>query len=325
MNAAALIVFVGTMISVALVFFGVYAVIGRSRRQLIARLETVHTRFSRSPEAAIAQSVKRRQNQNTLLDKLASRLLPRPKLLAARLSRTGYEISLGRYGAICVTIALVFALIVVGLFGLPLIAGLFVGAAAGIGMPHIAVGYLANKRTNRFITLLPDAIDLIVRGLKSGLPVTECIEASAAEISDPVGTEFRNVADRVRFGVLLEDALWETAERLDIPEFKFFAISLSVQKETGGNLAETLANLSDILRRRKQMKLKIKAMSSEARASAYILGSMPFLMFGILFFVNNSYVMMLFSDPRGQIVAVIGLVLLVMGIGTMFKMVRFEI
>ena len=114
-------------------------------------------------------------------------------------------------------------------------------------------------------------------------------------------------------------------DRLDTPEFKFFAISLSVQKETGRNLAETLGNLSDILRRRKQMKLKIKAMSSEARASAYILGSLPFLMFGILFFVNQDYVMTLAIDPRGQMVAIVGMVMMTLGLAVMAKMVRFEI
>ena len=120
--------------------------------------------------------------------------------------------------------------------------------------------------------------------------------------------------------------MWDTAQRIDTPEFKFFIISISVQRETGGNLAETLDNLVDILRRRRQMKLKIKAMSSEARASAYIIGSLPFAMFGILLLINPGYAMELFHDPRGLIMVAVGLTSMPgHGVLVMAKMVRFEI
>ncbi|MEQ9360328.1 MAG: type II secretion system F family protein, partial [Rhodospirillales bacterium] len=129
----------------------------------------------------------------------------------------------------------------------------------------------------------------------------------------------------VKFGAKINDALWATAHRLDIPEFKFFVVSLSVQQETGGNLAETLANLSDILRRRRQMKLKIKAMSSEAKASAMILGSLPFVMFCIIYLMNPDYESLLFTDPRGRLILGGGLVAMAMGVFVMSRMVRFEI
>jgi tight adherence protein B len=144
-------------------------------------------------------------------------------------------------------------------------------------------------------------------------------------MADPVGREFRLITDAIKFGTTLEKALWDASDRLGIQEFKFFVISLSVQKETGGNLGETLANLSDILRRRHQMKLKIKAMSSEARASAMILGSLPFIMFGIIFLLNTDYAMDLFTDPRGRAMLVAVLLIMGMGILVMRKMVRFEI
>lgn len=155
--------------------------------------------------------------------------------------------------------------------------------------------------------------------------MTESIATVGREMEDPVGVEFRRIADGVRFGQQLEEVLWETAKRLSLPEFNFFVISLSVQRETGGNLGETLANLSDILRRRKQMKLKIKAMSSEARASAMILGSLPFVMFGIVYAMNPSYASELFTDPRGMMMAAAGVTSMMIGIGVMAKMVRFEI
>jgi tight adherence protein B len=119
--------------------------------------------------------------------------------------------------------------------------------------------------------------------------------------------------------------LWDAVKRIDLPDFKFFVVSLSVQRETGGNLAETLENLSNILRQRRQMKLKIKAMSSEARASAMILGALPFLMFSIMLLINSEYVMTLFTDPRGLIMVGFGLACLALGVGIMWKMVRFEI
>ena len=161
--------------------------------------------------------------------------------------------------------------------------------------------------------------------MKSGLPVGESIAAVAREMPGPVGLEFRHVVDAVKFGQPLEDALWDVARRLSTPEFKFFVISLSVQKDTGGNLGETLENLSEILRKRRQMRLKIRAMSSEAKASAMILGGLPFIMLGLIFLIAPDYEMQLFTDPRGKVM--FGAVLGVMSVGilVMRKMVRFAI
>jgi tight adherence protein B len=187
------------------------------------------------------------------------------------------------------------------------------------------VGFLVNRRLNKFTSLFPEAIDLIVRGLKSGLPVSESIRTVGAEVPDPIGVEFRTVSDAVSLGQSLEEALWDAAKRLDTPEFKFFVVSLSIQRETGGNLAETLGNLADILRRRRQMRLKIKAMSSEARASAYILGSLPFVVFAAIMMINPGYAFQLFEDPRGHVLLGLGAASLVTGALVMAKMIRFEI
>ena len=189
----------------------------------------------------------------------------------------------------------------------------------------MVVGFLVNRRLNRFTSLFPEAIDLIVRGLKSGLPVSESIRTVGAEVPDPIGVEFRTVSDGVGLGQSLEEALWEASKRLDTPEFKFFVVSLSIQRETGGNLAETLGNLADILRRRRQMRLKIKAMSSEARASAYILGSLPFVVFAAILIINPGYAMQLFEDPRGHVMLGAGFASLFTGALVMAKMIRFEI
>ena len=184
---------------------------------------------------------------------------------------------------------------------------------------------MGKRRIRAFLNLFPDAIDLMVRALRSGLPISEAIIGASQEIGDPVGAEFSTVESGMRMGRDLESLLWDIAKRIDSPELRFFIIALSVQRETGGNLAETLANLSDLLRRRRMMQQKVRAMSSEARASTMILGSLPFVVTAILFLTSPTYIKTLFSDPRGMMLVGLALGMLVTGIGIMVKMAKFEI
>jgi tight adherence protein B len=259
------------------------------------------------------------------LEELARRYMPRRNLLVARLTRTGSSIALGTYALICVFTGALFAFLLVLLFNLSAVVAVLGGIAVGFGLPHLVVGWMIARRTKAFLGQFAEAIELIVRGIKSGLPVAEEIAVVGREMLDPVGIEFRRISDAIRLGQNLDEALWETARRLDIPDFNFFVISLSVQRETGGNLAETLENLADILRRRRQMKLKVKAISSEARTSGYILGSMPFIVCGILFLVAPSYLKQLFTDPRGWVILGAALTLEAIGGLVMAKMARFDI
>lgn len=321
-----LIVFSGALVVLVIIGSLLFSVLGNQRR-MSARVARVGARARpMSVEEQQTHQLKIKTSQaSPILDGLAKRLLPRPGAVRARLQRTGYDISLGRYLGISFAVGIAMTAICVLAMDLPWFAALAAGFIAGAGLPHLYVGWLGARQRNRFTALFPDAIDLMVRGLRSGLPVTETIAACGREMSAPVGPEFRRIADAVRLGQTLEDSLWEAARRLDTPEFKFFVISLSVQKETGGNLGETLANLSEILRSRKQMRLKVKAMSSEARASAMILGGLPFMMFGIIYFLSPDYEAVLFTDPRGKMM--LGAVLGLMGAGVlvMHKMVKFEI
>lgn len=189
----------------------------------------------------------------------------------------------------------------------------------------MAIGFLINKRLKDFTSNFPDAIELLVRGLKSGLPVGETLTVVSKEIPGPVGEEFKIVTDKIKVGKTMEDALQETADRLGTPEFQFFVITLAIQRETGGNLAETLGNLADVLRKRAQMKLKIRAMSSESKASAYIVGSLPFFVFGMVWTVNPKYLGGFFYEPRLIIAGIIGAVWMSIGVFVMAKMVNFEI
>lgn len=298
-------------------------------RQTRRRARMVNDRYrpGKNGEMQAAVSVKRKGSDSSfaILDRIVKTFLPRPALLRERLMKTGKAISVGEYVMICLLVGLVMTGLVHHFFKLGFAISLVTGMGSAIGLPHFTVGYLIARRINKFNSNFPEAIELIVRGLKSGLPVAESVKTVATEIPGPVGYEFAEVASNVKLGRTLDEAMWMAAKRIDTPEFRFFVISMSVQKETGGNLAETLANLADILRRRRQMKLKIKAMSSEARASAYILGSLPFIMFGIIYLMNRGYIMELFTDPRGHVMVGIGALMLLTGIGVMAKMVRFEI
>lgn len=297
----------------------------RSMRRLRGRISSVQSRIAQS-EAAAATDVRLEQGgKYPGLETLARRVMPRPALLRARLNQTGLKTGIGQYALICLGIGLGFTLMRAIVFELPVTISILLGVVSGLGIPHLVVGFLISRRVKKFLADFPEAIDLIIRGLRSGLPVPESIRIVGQEIGGPVGAEFSLISDRIRFGETLEDALWDAAGRIDLPDFKFFVVSLAVQRETGGNLAETLENLSDILRKRRQMKLKIKAMSSEARASAMILGSLPFLMFAIMFAINSGYVMTLFTDPRGLAMVGFGFACLAVGVGVMWKMVRFEI
>ncbi len=200
-----------------------------------------------------------------------------------------------------------------------------VGILVGAGLPHFIVNRAIKKRTNNFNKKFPDAIELLVRGLRSGLPVTETLSVVAQEVPGPVGEEFKGIVERTKIGRTMEESLQATADRLGIAEFNFFCITLAIQRETGGNLAETLSNLSDVLRKRAQMKLKIKAMSSESKASAYIVGSLPFIVFVLIYWVNPTYIGGFFEDDRLIVTGLGGLVWMSIGGFIMAKMVSFEI
>ena len=280
------------------------------------------SRASGTPSAVEVASIAR--SQLKMLDVIANRLLPRPALLRMKLEATGLPIRVGHYAAAC---AGVFVLTTSALLmaGLGAITAAFLGVAAAAFIPHMAIGRLQRRRAGRFLKALPDAIGLIVRGLRAGLPITETIAAVGRDIADPVGEEFRDVTHQILLGRPVEEAMWAMAKRIDVAELNFLVISLSVQRETGGNLAETLDNLNHILRTRGQMRLKIKAMASEATASALIIGSLPFVMGILMMLLSPAYLGILFTDPKGQVMFAGGIASLVAGALIMRKMVRFEI
>lgn len=244
--------------------------------------------------------------------------------LAVRLDRTGKGWTVSQYLYASLGLALFIAVPVFLQSGAFLLS-IGIGMVFGAGLPHFVVGFFINKRTNNFNAKFPDGIELLVRGLRSGLPVTETLAVVAQEVPGPVGIEFKGIVERIKIGRTMEESLQETADRLGIPEFNFFCITLAIQRETGGNLAETLSNLADVLRKRSQMKLKIKAMSSESKASAYIVGSLPFIVFGMIWWINPDYLGGFFVDDRLIVAGLGGAVWMSIGGFIMAKMVNFEI
>ncbi|WP_414901388.1 type II secretion system F family protein [Sphingomonas flavalba] len=262
--------------------------------------------------------------RETRMDSALARFIPNPELLRKRLAMTGKDWSVGKYALASIGLfALVFLLL--ELRGAPLLLAVGVALFVGLGVPHFVVGMMVKRRIGKFTARFPDAIELLVRGLRAGLPISETLTVVSTEVPGPVGEEFRNVSDKIKIGRTMDAALQETAERLGTPEFQFFVITLAIQRETGGNLAETLSNLADVLRKRAQMKLKIRAMSSESKASAYIVGALPFIVFTLVYIMNPKYLGGFFTDERLIIAGLGGLVWMSIGGFIMAKMVNFEI
>ncbi|MDO7841007.1 type II secretion system F family protein [Sphingomonas immobilis] len=289
------------------------------------RLTSLRARHSEEANALVAAQMRRiaaaRANR---MDAAAMRFLPKPDALKKRLSMTGKPWTVGQYGAVTLGCIAFFAILLM-FIGAPIALSLLIAVAVGAGLPHMVVGYFIKARLGKFNSKFPDAIELLVRGLRSGLPITETIGVVAAEIDGPIGVEFRSITDKMKIGRTLDAALQDTADRLGTPEFQFFCITIAIQRETGGNLAETLANLANVLRMRGQMKLKIKAMSSESKASAYIVGSLPFIVFGMIWMINASYMQGFFHDQRLMVAGGGGLIWMSIGAFIMGKMVNFEI
>ena len=310
----------GVLMLIIFAFSGPSAEKAKARRLIALR-----DRHSNSTGAVVEAQLRRIQaNRASRMDGVAGRILPNAAVLQKRLAMTGKNWTPAQYLMVSVGTFLVVALLAyLRLQNLPL--GLALGGVLGFGIPHFVVGHLIKKRVNLFNKRFPDAIDLLVRGLRSGLPISETLTVVGAEVPGPVGVEFRSVSDKIRIGRTMDAALQDTADRLGTPEFQFFVITIQIQRETGGNLAETLSNLANVLRSRAQMKLKIKAMSSESKASAYIIGSLPFIVFGLIYTINDQYMQQFFTNPKLIATGLGAMCWMGLGAFVMSRMISFEI
>ncbi|MGE4064149.1 MAG: type II secretion system F family protein [Rhodospirillaceae bacterium] len=216
------------------------------------------------------------------------------------------------------------------LCGLPGLAlsppvGVLGALIGGIGLPHMTLKYLARRRLAKFTSLFAEALDIVIRGIRSGLPLGECLNVIAREMREPVAGEFSIVTEGIRLGMTMEEALKRLWERVPTPEVRFFSVVVGIQQQTGGNLAETLSKLADMLRARKRMRDKVQAMSTEAKTSAGIIGSLPILVGLMLLFVAPDYVSLLFSTSLGNWILLGSALVMSAGVLVMRQMINFEI
>ena len=196
------------------------------------------------------------------------------------------------------------------------------GVAAGTAGAELLLRLAQSRYQNQFLDGFPDALDLIARAVRAGLPVYDAMQVAGREVRPPVGPEFQRTLEEMRIGIDVDEAMQHTADRIRVPDFRFFVVALKLQRRTGGSLAETLSNLSSIIRRRKEIRLKSRALTSEAKASATVLGLLPVFLGALLFFLNHELMAPLLSDPRGRFILGVAILGLMAGIVVMAVMIR---
>ncbi len=308
-----------------LVYSVVYGPKARLRRRISQTIGGVKGKEPAVSKAGAAAPAPRRKAVHAKLKELEdARLKKRGYKLREELTQAGWSITVRQFvsgsilaGLLAATLAYVAALPPLGIVAFAI--------AAGLGLPRLLLKTLIGRRLKRFTGHFADAIDVIVRGIRSGLPVGECFAMIAREMPDPVGTEFRLMVEAQRLGLTLDDALQKAIDRVPTAELRFFAIVIAIQQTTGGNLAETLAKLSEVLRARKRMRDKVQAMSSEAKASAGIIGSLPIIVGLILSVVAPDYIGTLFRTDIGHFLLFLGVCIMGTGVLVMRQMIQFDI
>jgi tight adherence protein B len=243
--------------------------------------------------------------------------------LTARLKQAGLTISVNQFW-IASSILGVVVVIVAFFLRAPPWAALLLGLVAALGLPRWGIGFMAGQRTKKFTEYFSDAIDIIVRGIKSGLPVHDCLRVIARESPAPLGPEFHRLVENISMGMTIDQGLERMYEHMPTPELRFFTIVLAIQAKSGGNLAEALGNLSAVLRARKLMREKIKALSSEATTSAFIIGSLPIAVMLLVIATTPSYMLVMLTDSRGKLMLIAGAVVEMVGIFVMRRMINFK-
>jgi tight adherence protein B len=288
------------------------------RRASVAKAEPIAARQSQKDQRS-----RREQVEGTLKELEARRLKDKKVTLNTRLMQAGLDWDPRKF-------MLISGIMAVIVFGLTMLAGggllgaIGLAFAAGFGLPRWALSFLKKRREKNFLRGLPDAVDVIVRGIKAGLPLFESLKVVASDSPEPIKSEFLAIIETQAIGMPLGEACGRLFERMPVPEANFFGIVISIQQKSGGNLSEALGNLSKVLRDRKKMAEKIQAMSMEAKASAGIIGALPPIVMLLVYLTTPDYIAMLWTHPTGQLMLVGCLVWMSAGIGIMKKMINFD-
>ena len=243
--------------------------------------------------------------------------------LATRIAQAGLTWSKQQFFLISAGIGV--AMFMIGLFtGAGLLPAIGLGFAGAFGLPYWLLSYLKKRRETKFLNAFPDAVDIIVRGIKAGLPLLDCMKMITADAPEPLKSEFRAIVETQAIGIPLGDACGKLYERMPVPEANFFGIVISIQQKAGGNLSEALGNLSRVLRDRKKMKAKIQAMSMEAKASASIIGALPVAVMTLVWITSPNYIALLWTEPLGNVMLAASACWMAMGVLVMKKMINFD-
>jgi len=288
------------------------------RMASVARSEPVAARPTR-----VNQKSRRDQVEGSLKELEERQKKAKRVPLSIKLTQAGLDWSKRRFMVTAGTLGVV-AFLVAMLLGAGLLPALGFGFAAGCGLPLWLLKFLKKRRESKFLNGFPDAVDVIVRGIKAGLPLLDSLKLIASESEEPIRSEFRGIIETQTVGIPIGEACLKLYERMPVAEANFFGIVVSIQQRAGGNLSETLGNLSRVLRDRKKMKAKIQAMSMEAKASASIIGSLPIVVMGLVYFTSPSYIELLWLDPFGRIMMACCGTWMFIGIMVMRKMINFD-
>jgi tight adherence protein B len=287
------------------------------RRASVARSEPVAARTSR------VQKSRREQVEESLKDLDAKNQKSKNLPLQAKIEQAGLDWTKQKFIMIAGGLGL-FMFLMAFLFSGNLLVATALGFAGGFGFPLWVLKFLRKRRENKFLAAFPDAVDVIVRGIKSGLPLLDSLKIISIEAPEPTKSEFRSIIETQTIGMPLGEACAKLYERMPLPEANFFGIVISIQQKSGGNLSEALGNLSRVLRDRKKMKAKIQAMSMEAKASAMIIGSLPICVGLLVYLTSPDYIQLLWTTELGRIMMAGSAMWMSMGVFVMKKMINFD-
>jgi len=297
-----------------------------SRINRVKSAEVDRTKVKAARDRVQELSKRRKSVQDNLkdLEKRQHEKNKKTLSLKSRLIQAGLPITPVRFYLFSALLALVL-LIVLFIAGASPVVMLGVAVVAGLGLPRWVLGFLVSRRQNKFLDEFPNALDVIVRSIRSGLPLNDAIRLIATEGTEPVKSEFRRVIEAQQVGFSIPDACARMTNQMPLQEVNFFAIVIAIQSQAGGNLSEAIGNLSKVLRDRKKMKAKVKALSMEAKASAVIIGALPFIVSFLVYITSPNYIMVLFTDPRGHFILGFSAIWMSIGIFVMRNMVNFDI
>jgi tight adherence protein B len=317
------VAFLATVAVGGVLWVFVYPIISGQRKTeqrvaTVARTEPIAARASRGVQKSRRDTV-----ESTLKEIEERHKKQKSAPISVRIAQAGLSWSKRQFMIISAVLGMaVFVTIVLSGFGLLIAAGL--GFAAAFGVPRWLLSFLKKRREAKFLKDFPDAVDVIVRGIKAGLPLLDCMKMITVESQEPLKSEFRAIVETQAVGMPLGEACLKLYESMPLPEANFFGIVISIQQKAGGNLSETLGNLSRVLRDRKKMKGKINAMSQEAKASAGIIGALPVAVMTLVYLTSPEYIKPLFTDPLGRLMLAGSACWMACGVLVMKKMINFD-